>query len=70
MMIHDDLMTSGLVSWDDPPQEESGMTRLKLDAEGRLTYFERIPSPETGFPREPYRHELELRLRRSWLEPI
>jgi serine/threonine-protein kinase len=43
-MLHDDLMTPGMVQWDDPPPEESGMVRLQLDARGRLVYFERIPA--------------------------
>jgi Protein kinase domain len=43
MMIHDDLMTPGLITWDDTPFEESGMIRMRLDSKGRLTYFERIP---------------------------
>ena len=42
-MLHDDLMTAGVVQWDDPPPEDSGMVRLQLDSQGRLLYFERIP---------------------------
>ena len=44
VMLHDDLMTPGVIYWDDPPPEESGMVRLQLDAQGRLAYFERIPA--------------------------
>ncbi len=54
LMFHDDLLTPGLNYWDDPPFEESGMVRLKLDARGRLEYFERIPAqrqpPVTNAP--------------------
>src|SRR5204863_7921535 len=44
VMLHDDLMTPGVIYCDDPPLEESGMVRLQLDAQGRLAYFERIPA--------------------------
>jgi serine/threonine-protein kinase len=43
LMFHDDLMTPGMISWDDPPFTESGMTSLQLDAHGKLLYFERLP---------------------------
>ena len=43
-MLHDDLMTPGVIYWDDPPPEDSGMVRLQLDSQGRLLYFERIPA--------------------------
>ena len=45
-MLHDDLMTPGVIHWDDPPPEESGMVRLQLDARGHLLYFERIPAQQ------------------------
>ena len=46
VMLHDDMMTPGVIYWDDPPPEESGMVRLQLDAQGRLMYFERIPAQQ------------------------
>jgi hypothetical protein len=44
MMFHDDLLTPGVIAWEDPPPEESGMVRLQLDAQARLLYWERIPA--------------------------
>ena len=41
--FHDDLLTPGIVTQGDPPSILSGMINLKLDAQGRLLYFERIP---------------------------
>jgi len=41
--FHDDLLTPGVVQWDDPPFEESSMVRLWLDSQGRLLFFERMP---------------------------
>jgi serine/threonine-protein kinase len=41
--FHDDLLTPGIVEQGDPPPILSGMVNLKLDAQGRLLYFERIP---------------------------
>lgn len=43
VMLHDDLMTPGVITRGDPPLDESGMIRLYLDARGRLLYFEQIP---------------------------
>jgi serine/threonine-protein kinase len=43
VMFHDDLLTPGIVLWDDPPPLESSMVRLALDSQGRLLLFERIP---------------------------
>jgi len=52
--FHDDLLTPGIVDTDDPPPILSGMTEVKLDAQGRLLYFERIPDqklqPPSGNP--------------------
>ena len=42
-MFHDDLLTPGMVTWDDPPPTEAGMIRLVLDSYGRLLYYESIP---------------------------
>ena len=36
-------LTPGVVSFDDPPETFSGMANLRLDPEGRLTYFQAIP---------------------------
>ena len=44
VMLHDDLLTPGIITWDDPPPEDSGMVRLELDAQARLLYWERIPA--------------------------
>src|SRR5205807_2174976 len=43
VMFHDDLLTPGVIHWDDPPPEESGMVRLRLDSRGQLIYLEQIP---------------------------
>ncbi len=43
LTFHDDLLTPGHIFWSDPPPEESGMVRMKLDSYGRLLYFDRIP---------------------------
>jgi predicted Ser/Thr protein kinase len=41
--FHDDLLTPGVVTFGDPPSILSGMIRLRLDAAGRLQYFEAVP---------------------------
>jgi serine/threonine-protein kinase len=41
--FHDDMLTPGVVTWDDPPPEEAGMVRLVLDAQGRMVFYERLP---------------------------
>ena len=41
--FHDDLLTPGVVDTEDPPPILSGMISLRLDAQGRLLYFDRIP---------------------------
>ena len=52
LMMHDDLLTPGLVDEDDPPFEETGALRLELDARGNLVRMERMPDqklkPETA----------------------
>ena len=53
VMLHDDLMTPGIVQWDDPPPEESGMVRLQLDAQAHLLWFERIPQQLQTPAKEP-----------------
>jgi predicted Ser/Thr protein kinase len=52
VMIHDDLMTPGVVYLDDPPFEESGMVRLVLDAQGHLLSFERLPPQHEAAPKD------------------
>jgi serine/threonine-protein kinase len=42
--FHSDLLIPGVVQEDDPPPTESRMTRVRLDYQGRLLYFERMPS--------------------------
>jgi serine/threonine-protein kinase len=51
--FHDDLLTPGVIDWGDPPPEESGMVRLKLDSRGRLLYFERVPEQKQTAPAAP-----------------
>jgi predicted Ser/Thr protein kinase len=43
LMFHDDLLTAGVVYWEDPPFDESGMVRMLLDSQGRLLDYERMP---------------------------
>ena len=52
VMLHDDLMTPGVVYWDDPPFEDSGMVRMALDAQGHLLRFERIPPQQETAPKD------------------
>ena len=52
VILHDDLLTPGVVYWNDPPFEDSGMVRLKLDARGRLIYFERMPAQRQEAPKD------------------
>ena len=54
--FRDLLLTTGVVSENDPPPILSGMINLRLDPKGRLTYFEAIPpqvvtasAPTTAF---------------------
>ncbi len=42
--FRDNLLTPGIVTKSDPPTVLSGMINLALDAQGRLTYFQAIPS--------------------------
>lgn len=46
--FHDDLLTPGVVTSDDPPLLLSGMMQVKLDAQGRLLYFERTPEQKVA----------------------
>jgi predicted Ser/Thr protein kinase len=42
--FQDQLLNPGIVAEDDPPPTLSGMINVKLDSQGRLTYFQAIPS--------------------------
>jgi hypothetical protein len=48
--FHNDLLTPGLVTPDDPPPLMSGMTHVELDHQGRLAYFETIPRQKLAAP--------------------
>ena len=37
------FMYPGIITFDDPPQVLSGMVNLRLDSQGRLTYFQAVP---------------------------
>jgi predicted Ser/Thr protein kinase len=41
--FHDDMLTPGIVTTDDPAPIRSGMIQVELDSQGRLLYFEAIP---------------------------
>lgn len=41
--FHDNLLTPGIISEDDPRPVHSGMINVQLDPQGRLTYFQAIP---------------------------
>lgn len=42
--FRDNLMTPGIVTENDPPTTLSGMINVRLDPQGRLTYFQAIPA--------------------------
>ena len=44
------FMNPGIVTFDDPPQDLSGMVNLQLDPQGRLTYFQAVPPEVEGNP--------------------
>jgi serine/threonine-protein kinase len=50
--FHNDLLTPGIVEWDDPPPIDPGMLDVMLDSYGRLLYFRRVPPQrlEPGLP--------------------
>jgi serine/threonine-protein kinase len=48
--FHDDLLTPGVIDWNDPPPTESSSVRLLLDSQGRLLFFERIPEQKLPAP--------------------
>ncbi|HEY6768808.1 MAG TPA: serine/threonine-protein kinase [Candidatus Sulfotelmatobacter sp.] len=41
--FRDQLLSPGIVTQDDPPTVTSGMINLRLDPQGRLSYFQAIP---------------------------
>ena len=41
--FHHDLLTPGIITYDDPAPTASGMMQLTLDHQGLLTFFEAIP---------------------------
>ena len=41
--FRDNLLTPGVLAFDDPPTVLSGMINLELDSQGRLTFFQAIP---------------------------
>ncbi len=47
-------LTPGVVTFDDPPPILSGMINVKLDSEGRLTYFQAIPPERDDHPPTPH----------------
>ena len=47
--FHDDRLTPGMVTRNDPPPIQSGMIQVKLDPQGRLIEFTAIP-PERQEP--------------------
>src|ERR1700728_2463831 len=57
--FHDQLMTPGMVTQDDPPTVLSGMINLQLDPQGRLTYFQAIPPQKQSTQKEPMQKEEE-----------
>jgi len=57
VMMHDDLMTPGIVGGDDPPFEEPGMVRVELDARGNLLLLERMPNQKLA--PDPGKHDID-----------
>jgi predicted Ser/Thr protein kinase len=47
--LTDDMLIPGDIDEDDPPRTKSGMIDVRLDPQGRLTYFEEMP-PEKEDP--------------------
>ena len=45
--FHDMLLTPGITGWNDPAPILSGMVRVQLDSQGRLTMLEAIPPEKT-----------------------
>ena len=51
--FHELLLTPGMVDQSDPPPIVSGMIRIQLDPQGRLTRFEAIPPEVVSAPSSP-----------------
>lgn len=51
--FRDNLLTPGIVTDSDPPTVLSGMINLKLDPQGRLTFFQAIPAEKLDTSKEP-----------------
>ncbi len=59
LMMHDDLLTPGIVQEDDPPFEDSGGLRLELDARGNLLRLERMPDQRQTPDKGPATHAVD-----------
>jgi hypothetical protein len=53
LTFHSDLLTPGIVDPSDPPPIVSGMREVRLDHEGRLTYYEAMPPQRQDAPMDP-----------------
>jgi predicted Ser/Thr protein kinase len=51
--FRDQFLNPGIVTRDDPPTVLSGMINVVLDPQGRLTYFQAIPSQQEGSSAQP-----------------
>jgi serine/threonine-protein kinase len=51
--FHDDLLTPGVVGYDDPPRLISGMVNVKLDSSGRLLEFHAVVPQFQDKPGKP-----------------
>jgi hypothetical protein len=52
-MFHSDLLTPGIVDFEDPPPIEGGMISLRTDHRGQLRYFEAMPPQLEEKPTPP-----------------
>ena len=57
--FRDSLLTPGIVTRNDPPTVLSGMINVELDPQGRLTYFQAIPSQKVPQQNEPPQNGLQ-----------
>lgn len=48
LSIHDDWLTPGIITQNDPPPIEAGMITLTVDAQGRLLEFRAMPPEKTA----------------------
>jgi hypothetical protein len=53
LAFHTDLLTPGVVDREDPPPISSGMIQTEVDHQGRLLFFEAIPSQRVEAPVRP-----------------